>query len=153
SDYMSAGVPAIVTRVGDVAELVERNRLGWVAEPDATSLASAIVEAVEATDREERGAAGRALADGELSWRCVAGRLDTFYTSAMNDWKAAAGTARSAATRRMACSTCCSRTHAGSSSSRCPRARTRACSRSCSAATGWRRLHLRRSRRAGRELG
>jgi len=90
SDYMSAGVPAIVTRVGDVAELVERNRLGWVAAPDATSLASAIVEAVEATDREERGAAGRALADGELSWRCVAGRLDTFYTSAMNDWKAAA---------------------------------------------------------------
>src|SRR5690606_9585168 len=45
SDYMSAGVPAIVTRVGDVAELVERNRLRWVAQPRATYIASAVDDA------------------------------------------------------------------------------------------------------------
>ena len=90
SDYMSAGVPAIVTDVGDVGRLVEQHRIGWVARPDAASLGNAFVEAVEALDLHERGAAGRALANGELSWRSVAGRLDSFYDDVMNDAKVAA---------------------------------------------------------------
>lgn len=90
SDYMSAGVPAIVTRVGDVAGLVEQHGAGWVVQPDATSLANAFVEAVRALDRHERGGAGRALANGALSWCSVAGTLDAFYGQVTNDWKAAA---------------------------------------------------------------
>lgn len=90
SDYMSAGVPAIVSDVGDVGSLVERHRIGWVAQPDATSLGNTFVQALEASDREERGAAGRALANGELSWRSIAARLDSFYGHLMNDSKVAA---------------------------------------------------------------
>lgn len=90
SDYMSAGLPAVLTRVGDVAELVQRHRAGWVAAPEAAALGDALVAAVTAPDRAARGAAGRALAEGELSWRSVAARLDSFYGLVTREWKAAA---------------------------------------------------------------
>jgi glycosyltransferase involved in cell wall biosynthesis len=90
SDYMSGGIPTIVTDVGDVADLVRSHGIGWVAAAEPRALADAMGAALAATDRTARGAAAARLAAGPLSWRSVAADVETFYLQVTRQWKAAA---------------------------------------------------------------
>ncbi|MHB1168916.1 MAG: glycosyltransferase [Longimicrobiales bacterium] len=87
SDYMAAGLPTIITDVGDMAAVVRERAIGWVSAPEPVALARAIGEAVNASDREARGQRARTIANGDLSWRSVAARLDSFYGGVMDEWR------------------------------------------------------------------
>ena len=90
AEYMSAGIPTVVTDVGDIARIVREHRIGWVARPDPAELGDALVRAASGRDGAECGERARVLARGELSWRHVARRLDSFYGEVMGQWRAAA---------------------------------------------------------------
>lgn len=80
NDYLSAGLPVVLPRVGAAAEIVERAGAGWTCEPDAASFASALEAAV--TDRRQRSvraAAAHSLAAGELAWGPIVDRLIEWY--------------------------------------------------------------------------
>ncbi len=80
NDYLSAGRPVAVTRVGDAASLVEARGLGWVADADAESFGGAVAQALDdACGRVEAGRRARLLAEGELSWGSVVDRVERFY--------------------------------------------------------------------------
>ena len=90
SDYMSAGIPTAMTRVGDAAGLVERAGIGWVADPTPAAFANALVAAVTDRTRAQRGAAARTHARGDGSWTAMADRLNSLYHEVRTEWKAAA---------------------------------------------------------------
>ena len=90
SDYMRAGLPTIVTTVGDVARLVQDHASGWTTAPDAESMAAALVHAATSPDAAARGLNARGLASGELSWRRMAQKLDSFYQRVQAQWSQAA---------------------------------------------------------------
>jgi glycosyltransferase involved in cell wall biosynthesis len=79
SDYLCAGRPIVMTRVGDAARWVEERGAGWTAEPRPEALARALELALDAPDVHAAGARGRALAEGPLSWGAVAGSVQGFY--------------------------------------------------------------------------
>lgn len=69
-DYMAAGRPIAMTRVGDMPGVIEANRLGSVGEPTPGGLAAAILSVLR-TDPAERAAMGRrarGVAENEFSW-------------------------------------------------------------------------------------
>jgi glycosyltransferase involved in cell wall biosynthesis len=79
-EYMAAGRPTVCTRVGDVADVVEREGIGRVCAPDARSLASAILEVLASPAAEEMGRKARALAATRFA-PAVSGRcLEEVYT-------------------------------------------------------------------------
>lgn len=90
SDYMSAGIPTVVTDVGDVADLVRTHGIGWVAAAEPGALAETMGAVLAAADRAARGAAAAILAAGPLSWRNVAAAVESFYLQVSKQWKAAA---------------------------------------------------------------
>jgi glycosyltransferase involved in cell wall biosynthesis len=93
SDYLCAGRPIVMTKANDAAEWVEAHRAGWTSEPDAASLADALVLALESRDAcRDAGANGRRLAEGPLAWSAVAGELDGFYAARLSNGQAAAST-------------------------------------------------------------
>ena len=76
-------------RANDAAEWVEAHGAGWTSEPDATSLAAAIVRALESRERaREAGAMGRRLAEGPLAWSSVAEEMDRFYATRLSKGQA-----------------------------------------------------------------
>ncbi|MCH7564712.1 MAG: glycosyltransferase family 4 protein [Gemmatimonadetes bacterium] len=82
NDYFSAGRPTVMTRVGDAAELVEEERVGWTSDPEAHALAEAMLQALASRDELlSRGVRARELAETSLSWREMARGLEKFYTS------------------------------------------------------------------------
>ena len=46
NDHFSVGRPTVVTRVGDAADLIEEEGLGWTADPEEDHLGTAILEAL-----------------------------------------------------------------------------------------------------------
>ncbi len=79
-DYLAAGRPVVTNPTGDVGDLVIREGLGLVAEEDPERFAGAIRSLLEQPVLcEEMGRRARALAEGPLSWRAMAGRLDAIY--------------------------------------------------------------------------
>lgn len=85
SEYLAAGRAIVMTSVGDAAERVEQAGAGWVCEPDAQSMAAALLEAVRHPDETaaaERGA--RILARTGLAWPRLAAVLDDYYGAVIN---------------------------------------------------------------------
>ncbi|HUF52051.1 MAG TPA: glycosyltransferase [Longimicrobiales bacterium] len=80
NDYLTAGLPAVLPRVGAAAAYIERGGAGVTCAAEATSLAAAMATALrDDAARAAMSRAARALAAGELAWPRIADALDTFY--------------------------------------------------------------------------
>jgi glycosyltransferase involved in cell wall biosynthesis len=80
SEYLSAGLPIVTTRVGPAAELVAAAGAAAVAEPEPAALAHALAGVLaDEPRRRAMRAQALALAAGRLSWSSVAASLLDFY--------------------------------------------------------------------------
>jgi glycosyltransferase involved in cell wall biosynthesis len=80
SEYLTGGVPMVVTEVGAAPAAVAAAGAALLSKPEPAAFADAAVALLaDAQAREEMTLAARALAAGELGWRSVAGRLLCFY--------------------------------------------------------------------------
>jgi glycosyltransferase involved in cell wall biosynthesis len=80
NDYLSAGRPTLMTRVGDASCYLERAGAGWVTEATGAALGRRMAEVLE--DRpglEEAGRRARVLAETELSWSRMGDRVEAVY--------------------------------------------------------------------------
>jgi glycosyltransferase involved in cell wall biosynthesis len=79
--YLSAGVPVVTTKVGDLPELLDAEVAAKVVPPSEEALAAGVERML---DRPEEAASfasrGLALAAGVLSWDAISSRLETLYT-------------------------------------------------------------------------
>lgn len=79
NDYLAAGRPIVATRVGEVTPLLAR-QVGVAADDDARSIAEALLYVLRhRLEAESYGQRGRQLAEGELNWTQITGRLEHFY--------------------------------------------------------------------------
>ena len=82
NDYLAAGRPTVMPRVGDAAALLEEHRAGWTCAPDGDALARSLLEALGHPDEGAAcGARARALAEGQLAWSILAERLEAAYNA------------------------------------------------------------------------
>lgn len=80
SDYLTAGVPIVMPRVGGAAELIGAAGAAVLCEPTVDRLAESAVAVLGDSDLRARLAArGRRLARGALAWPRLTGRLLHFY--------------------------------------------------------------------------
>jgi glycosyltransferase involved in cell wall biosynthesis len=80
NEYLTAGRPVVMTRVGDAAEWVETHGAGWIGSADPAGLAVALECALAApAEAALAGERARALAEGPLSLPALGAMLDTFY--------------------------------------------------------------------------
>ena len=80
NDYLAAGRPVVMTRVGDAARMVEEGNAGWTAEPTPRGFADALESALSDPDaREVAGRCARSIAETTLSWATLASELEKFY--------------------------------------------------------------------------
>jgi glycosyltransferase involved in cell wall biosynthesis len=88
-DYLSSGRPLITNPVGDAAAIVEKNRLGVLAPPDAAAMGRRMSEVLaDQALRKELGARAREYAVHEFSWKALARRLVDRYTRCLERKKA-----------------------------------------------------------------
>lgn len=79
-DYISAGRPIVTNRTGDLGLLVERERVGLVADDTPESYANAIQKLfTDPALADELGRRGRELAETKLDWSFLTADLDRFY--------------------------------------------------------------------------
>jgi glycosyltransferase involved in cell wall biosynthesis len=79
-DFMAAGIPVVVTDVGDLGTMVRGKEIGWVAPDDANALAAITLEALaETAVHREKGQRARYIAETELAWPVVTAKLAQFY--------------------------------------------------------------------------
>lgn len=80
NDYLTAGLPVALPRVGAAAEWVAGAGAGLTCTPTAAALGDALLSLLQSSDERRRLAAGaRALAAGPLAWQRIADRLLEFY--------------------------------------------------------------------------
>lgn len=80
SDYLSGGVPIVMTRVGAAAAMIGDAGAAVLAPPTPAGFADAVIATVRDGAAQSRlGARAFELAAGELSWHVMARRLVTFY--------------------------------------------------------------------------
>jgi glycosyltransferase involved in cell wall biosynthesis len=80
NDYMTAGRPVLATCVGDLAEVILKNRLGEVTPPNVGAFADMTLALLENEDRRNAlGVTARQAAEGPFNWETLAGELETFY--------------------------------------------------------------------------
>jgi glycosyltransferase involved in cell wall biosynthesis len=80
NDYLAAGRPVVMPRVGDAAELIAAHSAGWTCGPEPGSLARFMLRALRDPDaRAVAGERARALAAGPLAWPVLAERLEAAY--------------------------------------------------------------------------
>lgn len=80
NDYMSAGLPLVMTAVGDMADFLRQYPVGLLARDEPVDLAAqALALLQDEEQRRSRGRLARCLAEEELSWAHVARRLETYY--------------------------------------------------------------------------
>lgn len=80
NDYLAAGRPVLMTRVGDAPEYLEAAGAGRAVSPEPAALGSALTEMLR--DRKGLEAAGRQarrLAETELAWPRIADRVEQLY--------------------------------------------------------------------------
>lgn len=69
-DYMAVGRPVVITRVGDIADFIEKHGVGLVASQEETDIVEKIVSLLTDSDRAaEMGRRGRETAVTVLDWR------------------------------------------------------------------------------------
>lgn len=78
NDYLTAGLPPVLPRVGAAAGYVERAGAGIVCDATPAALADALDDALGG-DRTDMAEAARELAGGELAWTRIADALESFY--------------------------------------------------------------------------
>lgn len=79
-DYLSAARPIVTNATGDLARIVEEERVGLVTKDTPQAFAQAVQQLFDNRDlAEELGARGRALAESKLDYRFLAADLDRFY--------------------------------------------------------------------------
>ena len=71
-------------RVGDAADLIETEGLGWTANPEAEHLGTVILEALASGDEMNRGRTARKLAETRLPWTEMARGLEKFYDKVLH---------------------------------------------------------------------
>jgi glycosyltransferase involved in cell wall biosynthesis len=80
NDYLAAGRPVVMTRVGDAARIVEEGKAGWTAEPTPRGFADVLAEALANPEaRDVAGRCARSIAETTLSWGTLASELEKFY--------------------------------------------------------------------------
>jgi glycosyltransferase involved in cell wall biosynthesis len=80
NDYLSAGRPVLMPRVGDAAHLLEAHGAGWTCAADPASMARFMLVALrDPAAREVAEGRARALAAGSLAWPALAERLEAAY--------------------------------------------------------------------------
>jgi glycosyltransferase involved in cell wall biosynthesis len=80
NDYMAVGRAVVATQVGDVPDLVQRGGFGLLAADQPDELARQVLRLLgDPQLRETMGQRGRQLAEREMRWASVAGRLEQFY--------------------------------------------------------------------------
>lgn len=85
SSYMELGLPVVTTAVGDLGPFFARYAAGVAAAPAPAPLAEATIALLDDPARQEAlGAAGRRLAEGELSWSRVVDGLEELYRSVLH---------------------------------------------------------------------
>ena len=78
-EALAIGTPVVATNVGGLPETIPPSQRDRLVEPDdPTSLATAIVHALEHSSDEE-AAQGRAWIEQEFDWRVLARRISTIY--------------------------------------------------------------------------
>ncbi len=83
-EYMAAGRPTIATRVGDVAAVIEEERIGVTADFGATPLAEAAEDLLADGSRlAEMGARAREVAERRFSLSSIGRRVEALYRSAL----------------------------------------------------------------------
>jgi glycosyltransferase involved in cell wall biosynthesis len=80
STYMEGGLPFVTTAIGDLGAFVACYPAGLAAEPSPASIAAQTVALLDDPARAEAlGAAGRRLAESELSWASMADVVEDVY--------------------------------------------------------------------------
>lgn len=84
AEYVACGVPVIVTDVGDAGMLTRRHKCGVVCDPDAGSIARAVLELKSRSpgERKEMGDNGRRLAEDVLDYRKISVKYYEFLKQA-----------------------------------------------------------------------
>jgi len=81
-DYLASGRPIVTNRVGDAPEYVERGGAGVVTDPNVEAFAEGIVATAQQKHRWPTwGREARAIAERELSWSSINGRVAEFLES------------------------------------------------------------------------
>jgi glycosyltransferase involved in cell wall biosynthesis len=82
-DYLAAGRPIVATSLGDLEGIFREHPIGLAAEPDTEHFARQAVQLLRDPDRAEAcGRAARHLAESQLDWSLLAGRLETILECA-----------------------------------------------------------------------
>jgi glycosyltransferase involved in cell wall biosynthesis len=85
-EAMACGIPAIAVDAYGPAEIVDHGETGWLVEPDdVSSLANALVEAVNRpSERRRRGANAAREAHARYAWPALAQRVADIYEDAVD---------------------------------------------------------------------
>jgi glycosyltransferase involved in cell wall biosynthesis len=85
AEALACGVPVVVSEHVNLAPEIEKYGAGWVTSLDAASLANALSEAMgNESERQERGASGRAFAIRHFSWSNLSVDLERLYIAVSN---------------------------------------------------------------------
>ena len=79
-EALGQGVPVVVSRNIDIADLISEAGAGWVCDLEEQALAASLQEAIIGSgERIERGHRGRMLVESTYAWPIVAGQLEKLY--------------------------------------------------------------------------
>jgi glycosyltransferase involved in cell wall biosynthesis len=85
TDYLALGRPIVATRVGDVAGIMDEQRVGLTSPPNADAFAEQTMSLFEDQDlRRELGLAARRLAETRFNWDTITEKLLAFYGSLLD---------------------------------------------------------------------
>lgn len=89
-DYLAAGLPVVMNRVGDVARILDEQGLGFFCEGEAVALGRRLLELKNDPQRaEELGRRGRLFAETRFNWEREASRLLAVYDELLKEADAA----------------------------------------------------------------
>ena len=78
-DYLAAGKPVVSTKVGDIPMLFKDNLGGYLSNAEAGDFASKVLMMLDQDCLIEHGRKAREIAERELDWNVLTGRLENFY--------------------------------------------------------------------------